>query len=99
MSSSQPSRKPALLRRDADGESDGEPRTCPDANLVMYMYFPFAVVCIAIYVLLPWRASSILAALTGLKVRVRRLYACNHRMLLEPIGIASPLGRPVAAVT
>ncbi|TVU31719.1 hypothetical protein EJB05_23417, partial [Eragrostis curvula] len=91
----------------------------PSAALVMYVYFPFAValaaVRIAIYVFLPWRASGVVAALTGIKLRVigapppaedddgkprgGRLYACNHRTLLDPIGIASALGRPVAAVT
>jgi glycerol-3-phosphate acyltransferase len=87
----------------------------PSAALVMYIYIPFAVILavvrIAIYVLLPWRVSRVLAALTGVKVRVvgappvgdsqggGRLYACNHRTLLDPIGIASALGRPVAAVT
>ncbi|TVU31721.1 hypothetical protein EJB05_23419, partial [Eragrostis curvula] len=70
----------------------------PSAALVMYVYFPFAVVRMAIYFLVPWRASSVAAALTGVKVRVvgaappaadgGRLYACNHRTLLDPVGIA-----------
>ncbi|PUZ40125.1 hypothetical protein GQ55_9G400600 [Panicum hallii var. hallii] len=91
----------------------------PVAALAMYIYFPFAVVLavirIAIYVLLPWRLSSVVAALTGVRVRVigptpaaedgnakphgGRLYACNHRTLLDPVGIACALKRPVAAVT
>ncbi|TKV94947.1 hypothetical protein SEVIR_9G329700v4 [Setaria viridis] len=95
----------------------------PVAALAMYIYFPFAVVLavirIAIYVLLPWRLSSVVAGLTGVRVRVigatpaaddgdaegtgkprgGRLYACNHRTLLDPIGIACALKRPVAAVT
>jgi glycerol-3-phosphate acyltransferase len=99
----------------------------PAAALAMYIYFPFAValavVRIAIYVLLPWRVSSVVAGLTGVRVRVigaapaaaddggdvvegtskthhgGRLYACNHRTLLDPVGIACALKRPVAAVT
>ncbi|CAL4972918.1 unnamed protein product [Urochloa decumbens] len=97
----------------------------PAAALAMYVYLPFAVVLavvrIAIYVLLPWRVSSVVAGLTGVRVRVigatpaaedsdddaggtgkprrGRLYACNHRTLLDPVGIACALGRPVAAVT
>ncbi|TVU31706.1 hypothetical protein EJB05_23404, partial [Eragrostis curvula] len=85
----------------------------PSAELVMYVYFPFAVVLavvrMAIYFLVPWRASSVAAALTGVKVRVvgaappaadgGRLYAFNHRTLLDPVGIAVALGRPVAAGT
>ncbi|CAL4946383.1 unnamed protein product [Urochloa decumbens] len=97
----------------------------PAAALAMYMYLPFAVVLavlrIAIYVLLPWRVSSVVAGLTGVRVRVigatpaaedgdddaggtgkpcsGRLYACNHRTLLDPVGIACALRRPVAAVT
>ncbi|XP_062206111.1 probable glycerol-3-phosphate acyltransferase 3 [Phragmites australis] len=93
----------------------------PAAALAMYIYFPFAVVLatvrIAIYTLLPWRVSSVVAALTGVRVRVigapptvdsddlaakphgGQLYACNHRTLLDPVGIASALGRPVAAVS
>ncbi|WVZ88404.1 hypothetical protein U9M48_034930 [Paspalum notatum var. saurae] len=87
----------------------------PAAALAMYIYLPFAValavVRIAVYVLLPWRVSSVVAALTGVRVRVvgaapagddaagGRLYACNHRTLLDPVGIASALGRPVAAVS
>ncbi|CAO1946734.1 unnamed protein product [Urochloa humidicola] len=93
----------------------------PVAALAMYVYLPFAVVLavvrIAIYVLLPWRVSSVVAGLTGVRVRVigatpaagdargtgkprgGRLYACNHRTLLDPVGIACALKRPVAAVT
>jgi glycerol-3-phosphate acyltransferase len=92
----------------------------PVAALAMYIYFPFAIVLavvrIAIYVLLPWRLSSVIAGLTGVRVRVigaaddgdaegtgkprgGRLYACNHRTLLDPVGIACALKRPVAAVT
>ncbi|PUZ51367.1 hypothetical protein GQ55_6G178900 [Panicum hallii var. hallii] len=91
----------------------------PAAALAMYIYLPFAVVLavirIAIYVLLPWRLSSVVAGLTGVRVRVigptpaaegsnaeprgGRLYACNHRTLLDPVGIACALRRPVAAVT
>ncbi|KAG2583748.1 hypothetical protein PVAP13_6KG238300 [Panicum virgatum] len=96
----------------------------PAAVLAMYIYLPFAValavVRIAIYVLLPWRLSSVVAGLTGVRVRVigptptpaaaedgaaaaeprgGRLYACNHRTLLDPVGIACALRRPVAAVT
>nr|TKW26944.1 hypothetical protein SEVIR_3G224100v2 [Setaria viridis] len=99
----------------------------PAAALAMYIYFPFAVllaiVRIAIYVLLPWRVSSVVAGLTGVRVRVigaapaaadgsggddegtsnkphgGRLYVCNHRTLLDPVGIACALKRPVAAVT
>ncbi|KAJ1264782.1 hypothetical protein BS78_08G027900 [Paspalum vaginatum] len=85
----------------------------PAAALAMYIYLPFAValavVRIAVYVLLPWRVSSVVAALTGVRVRVigaapagddaGRLYACNHRTLLDPVGIASALGRPVSAVS
>jgi glycerol-3-phosphate acyltransferase len=91
------------------------------AALAMYIYFPFgvvlAVIRIAIYILLPWRVSSVAAALTGVRVRVigatatpgadddsgkphgGRLYACNHRTLLDAVGIASALGRPVASVS
>ncbi|CAL4923811.1 unnamed protein product [Urochloa decumbens] len=96
----------------------------PAAALAMYIYLPFAVVLavtrIAIYILLPWRVSSVVAGLTGVRVRVigatpaadaaeggagarpcggGRLYACNHRTLLDPVGIACALRRPVAAVT
>ncbi|KAL6905318.1 hypothetical protein ACP4OV_002919 [Aristida adscensionis] len=94
----------------------------PAAALAMYIYLPFAVllavVRIAIYVLLPWRVSGAVAALTGVKVRVTgatppaggdgdgaakpqggRLYACNHRTLLDAVGIASALRRPVASVS
>nr|CAB3500160.1 unnamed protein product [Digitaria exilis] len=96
----------------------------PAAALAMYIYFPLAIllaiVRIAIYVLLPWRVSSVVAGLTGVRVRVigalpaagdrdtegasskphgGRLYACNHRTLLDPVGIACALKRPVAAVT
>ncbi|RLN04040.1 hypothetical protein C2845_PM13G11420 [Panicum miliaceum] len=91
----------------------------PAAALAMYIYLPFAVVLavirIAIYVLLPWRLSSVVAGLTGVRVRVigptpaaedgdakprgGRLYACNHRTLLDPVGMACALRRPVAAVT
>jgi len=94
----------------------------PAAALAMYIYFPFAValavIRIAIYVLLPWRLSSVVAGLTGVRVRVigptpaaaedgsddakphgGRLYACNHRTLLDPVCIAFALRRPVAAVT
>ncbi|KAG2578584.1 hypothetical protein PVAP13_6NG124400 [Panicum virgatum] len=92
----------------------------PAAALAMYIYLPFAVVLavirIAIYVLLPWRLSSVVAGLTGVRVRVigptppaaedggakprgGRLYACNHRTLQDPVGIACALRRPVAAVT
>ncbi|CAO1944262.1 unnamed protein product [Urochloa humidicola] len=97
----------------------------PAAALAMYVYLPFAVVLaivrIVIYVLLPWRVSSVVAGLTGVRVRVigatpavrdgsddaggtgkprgGRLYACNHRTLLDPVGIACALKRPVAAVT
>ncbi|XP_039827378.1 probable glycerol-3-phosphate acyltransferase 3 [Panicum virgatum] len=91
----------------------------PAAALAMYIYLPFAValavIRIAIYVLLPWRLSSVVAGLTGVRVRVvgptpaaagsnaephgGRLYACNHRTLLDPVGIACALKRPVAAVT
>nr|CAB3495268.1 unnamed protein product [Digitaria exilis] len=83
----------------------------PAAALAMYIYFPLAIllaiVRIAIYVLLPWRVSSVVAGLTGVRVRVigavpsagdrdaegatkphgGRLYACNHRTLLDPVGI------------
>ncbi|XP_066364441.1 glycerol-3-phosphate acyltransferase 1-like [Miscanthus floridulus] len=74
-----------------------------------------AVIRIAIYILLPWRVSAVAAALTGVRVRVigvtnsaaddsgkphgGRLYACNHRTLLDAVGIASALGRPVASVS
>ncbi|CAN6283942.1 unnamed protein product [Urochloa humidicola] len=96
----------------------------PAAALAMYIYLPFAVVLaairIAIYVLLPWRVSSVVAGLTGVRVRVigatpaaaddseggmegkprgGRLYACNHRTLLDPVGVACALRRPVASVT
>ncbi|CAN6300149.1 unnamed protein product [Urochloa humidicola] len=92
----------------------------PAAAVAMYIYLPFAVVLavirIAIYVLLPWRVSSVVAGLTGVRVRVigatpaaaddgegkprgGRLYACNHRTLLDPVGIACALMRPVSAVT
>ncbi|KAK3153285.1 hypothetical protein QOZ80_2BG0170230 [Eleusine coracana subsp. coracana] len=96
-----------------DGRLAFTPTPC--AALVMYAYMPFAVaiavVRIAIYVLLPWRVSRVLAALTGVRVRVvgavpaldgaagGKLYACNHRTLLDPIGIASALGRSVGGVT
>nr|CAB3495271.1 unnamed protein product [Digitaria exilis] len=90
----------------------------PAAALAMYIYFPLAIllaiVRIAIYVLLPWRVSSVVAGLTGVRVRVigavpsagdrdaegatkphgGRLYACNHRTLLDPVGIACALKRP-----
>ncbi|KAL6651638.1 hypothetical protein ACP70R_010563 [Stipagrostis hirtigluma subsp. patula] len=88
----------------------------PAAALAMYIYLPFAVVLavvrIAIYVLLPWRVSGVVAALTGVRVRVtgaiptadgdgvgRRLYACNHRTLLDAVAVACALRRPVASVS
>ncbi|KAM0883138.1 hypothetical protein ACQ4PT_031826 [Festuca glaucescens] len=74
-----------------------------------------AVVRIAIYTLLPRRVIGAAAALSGVRVRVTgappaapngengdtggRLYACNHRTLLDPIAISSALGNPVFAVT
>ncbi|KAL6641452.1 hypothetical protein ACP70R_019633 [Stipagrostis hirtigluma subsp. patula] len=89
----------------------------PAAALAMYIYLPFAVVLavvrIAIYVLLPWRVSGVVAALTGVKVHVTgatptagghdgaggRLYACNHRTLLDAVAVACALRRPVASVS
>ncbi|OEL21445.1 Glycerol-3-phosphate acyltransferase 1 [Dichanthelium oligosanthes] len=48
----------------------------PAAALAMYVYLPFAVVLavvrIAIYVLLPWRVSSVVAGLTGVRQELRR---------------------------
>uniref|UniRef100_A0A452YW45 Glycerol-3-phosphate acyltransferase RAM2/GPAT1-8 HAD-like domain-containing protein n=1 Tax=Aegilops tauschii subsp. strangulata TaxID=200361 RepID=A0A452YW45_AEGTS len=74
-----------------------------------------SVVRIAIYTLLPRRMIGPAAALAGVRVRVTgappatangengasggRLYACNHRTLLDPIAISSALGKPVFAVT
>jgi glycerol-3-phosphate acyltransferase len=74
-----------------------------------------AVVRIAIYTLLPRRMIGAAAALSGVRVRVTgappaapngengaaggRLYACNHRTLLDAIAISSALGKPVFAVT
>ncbi|KAM0847721.1 hypothetical protein ACQ4PT_054826 [Festuca glaucescens] len=73
------------------------------------------VIRIAIYTLLPWRMIGAAAALSGMRVRVTggppaapngengaaggRLYACNHRTLLDPIAISSALGKPVFAMT
>ncbi|XBJ17491.1 hypothetical protein VPH35_008884 [Triticum aestivum] len=74
-----------------------------------------SVVRIAIYTLLPRRLIGPTAELAGVRVRVTgappatangesgasggRLYACNHRTLLDPIAISSALGKPVFAVT
>lgn len=74
-----------------------------------------SVIRIAIYTLLPRRLIGPAAALAGVRVRVTgappatangesgasggRLYACNHRTLLDPITISSALGKPVFAVT
>ncbi|KQK11581.1 hypothetical protein BRADI_2g60975v3 [Brachypodium distachyon] len=73
-----------------------------------------AAVRMAIYTLLPRRLINPAAALAGVRVTVTgsgtptptsntsnggRLYACNHRTLLDAIAIASALNKPVSAVT
>uniref|UniRef100_A0A0D9XMF2 Phospholipid/glycerol acyltransferase domain-containing protein n=1 Tax=Leersia perrieri TaxID=77586 RepID=A0A0D9XMF2_9ORYZ len=68
---------------------------------------------IAIFTLLPRKISSAAAALAGVRLRVTgtapppplaagnggRLYASNHRTLLDAVAISSALGRPVSTVT
>jgi glycerol-3-phosphate acyltransferase len=86
----------------------------PAAALVMYIYFPFAIILalvrIAIFTILPRRVTGVAAMLAGVRVRVTgappaaadgagRLYACNHRTLLDAIAISSALGKTVFAVT
>uniref|UniRef100_A0ACD5UBR0 Uncharacterized protein n=1 Tax=Avena sativa TaxID=4498 RepID=A0ACD5UBR0_AVESA len=86
----------------------------PAAALAMYIYFPFAIILavvrIAIFTILPRRVTGVVAMLAGVRLRITgappaaadgagRLYACNHRTLLDAIAISSALGKTVFAVT
>ncbi|KAM0893889.1 hypothetical protein ACQ4PT_024799 [Festuca glaucescens] len=86
----------------------------PAAAFAMYIYFPFAIILavvrIAIFTILPRRVTGVAAMLAGVRVRVTgappaaadgagRLYACNHRTLLDAIAISTALGKTVFAVT
>uniref|UniRef100_A0A0E0MAN9 Phospholipid/glycerol acyltransferase domain-containing protein n=1 Tax=Oryza punctata TaxID=4537 RepID=A0A0E0MAN9_ORYPU len=71
-----------------------------------------SVLRIAIFTLLPRNVSGVVAALAGVRLSVTgappaaaeddaagRLYACNHRTLLDAIAVSGALGRPVSTVT
>uniref|UniRef100_I1QVX4 Phospholipid/glycerol acyltransferase domain-containing protein n=2 Tax=Oryza glaberrima TaxID=4538 RepID=I1QVX4_ORYGL len=72
-----------------------------------------SVLRIAIFTLLPRGVSGAAAALAGVRLRVAgaprppaagdaaggRLYACNHRTLLDAVAVSGALGRPVSSVT
>ncbi|CAM0956205.1 unnamed protein product [Alopecurus aequalis] len=97
-----------------DGRLAFTPTPAAALTMYVYFPFAvvLAVIRIAIYTLLPRRVIGPAAALAGVRVRVTgappaavdgggsgRLYACNHRTLLDPIAISSALGKPVFAVT
>ncbi|XVF39457.1 hypothetical protein PTKIN_Ptkin01aG0036500 [Pterospermum kingtungense] len=92
-------------------------RPTPLASLVMFIWLPFAFVLSTIrttvFVLLPYKLSMPLLALSGLittasnapasvtgKEKPRGvLYVCNHRTLLDPLFVTMALMRSVYAVT
>ncbi|WOK99259.1 hypothetical protein Cni_G07971 [Canna indica] len=85
----------------------------PAATLALFLWLPLAIPLsvfrIGMGVVFPYKLVLLIAALTGLRLRIggherthRRkgaLYVCTHRTLLDPVMLCTGLQRPVPAVT